>query len=160
MLTFPQDPFETVKARIVGGDERQVVGVCRGVGGVVNERGRVPTGSEGSIEVCGIGMEVIGVVVDMAPSSGKGVRYGAFGGGGVTTMVVEVLLGVGGFDVDRGAEMTIFNTDIDVQKSDMGGGSVPGEVDGILTVQLFKEISEGVRPMGPEYEYVIDKPQK
>ena len=38
----------------------------------------------------------------VALSSGKGVRYGAFGGGGVTTMVVEVLLGVGGFDVDRG----------------------------------------------------------
>ena len=52
-------------------------------------------------------------------------------------MVVEVLLGVGGFDVDRGAEMNMFNTDIDVQKSDMGGGSVPGEVDGILTVELF-----------------------
>ena len=26
METFPEDPFETVKARIVGGDERQVVG--------------------------------------------------------------------------------------------------------------------------------------
>ena len=29
METFPEDPFETVKARIVGGDERQVVGVWR-----------------------------------------------------------------------------------------------------------------------------------
>ena len=27
METFPEDPFETMKARIVGGDERQVVGV-------------------------------------------------------------------------------------------------------------------------------------
>ena len=63
---------------------------------------------------------------------------------------MEVLLGVGGFDVDRGAEMTMVNTDIDVQKSNMGGGSVPGEVDRIPTVELFKEISEGVRPMGPE----------
>ena len=95
-------------------------------------------------------MEIIGVVADMAPSSGKGVRYGAFGGGAVTAMVVEVLLGVGGFDVDRGAKMTMFNTDIDVQKSDMGKGSVPGEVDGIPTVKLFKEISEGVGSMGPE----------
>ena len=95
-------------------------------------------------------MEVIGVVADMAPSSGKGERYGAFGGGGMTAMVVEVLLGVGGFDVDRVAEMTMFNMDIDVQKSDMGGGSVPGKVNGIPTVELFKEISEGVRPMGPE----------
>ena len=46
--------------------------------------------------------------------------------------------------------MAIFNMDIDVQKGDMGGESVPGEVDGILTVELFKEISEGVGPMGPE----------
>ena len=85
-------------------------------------------------------MEVIGVVTDTAPSSGKGVRYGVFGRRGVTALIVEVLLGVGGFDVDRGAEMTMVNTDIDVQKSDMGGGSVPGEVDRIPTVELFKEI--------------------
>ena len=32
------------------------------------------------------------MVADTAPSSGKGVRYGAFGGGKVTAMVVEVLL--------------------------------------------------------------------
>ena len=57
--------------------------------------------------------------LDTAPSNGKGVRYGAFGRSGVTAIVVE--LGVGGFDVDRGAEMTVVNTDIDVQKSDMGG---------------------------------------
>ena len=61
METFPEDPFETVKARIVGGDERQVVGVSRWAGGVrvmettgqlfLNERGWVPMGSEGSREV-------------------------------------------------------------------------------------------------------------
>ena len=37
-------------------------------------------------------------------------------------MVVEVLLGVDGFDVDRGAELTMVDLDIEVQKSDMGGG--------------------------------------
>ena len=37
-------------------------------------------------------MEVIGVATDTAPSSGKGVRYGAFGRSCVTAMVVEVLL--------------------------------------------------------------------
>ena len=74
------------------------------------ERGWVPMGSEGSPEVGGVLMEAIGVVADTAPSSGKGVRYGAFGGGGVTAMVVEILLGVGRFDVDRGAEMAIFNS--------------------------------------------------
>ena len=59
-------------------------------------------------------MEAIGMVADTASSSGKGVRYGAFGGGGVTALVVEVLLGVGRLDVDRGAEMAIFDADIDV----------------------------------------------
>ena len=34
METFREDLFETVKARIVGGDERQVVGVSRWTGGV------------------------------------------------------------------------------------------------------------------------------
>ena len=102
-------------------------------------------------------MEVVGMVADTVPSRGKGVRYGAFGGGGVTALVVEVLLGVGRSDVDRGAEMAIFDTDIDVQKVDMGRGGVPGEVDGILTVELFQEISEGV--IGPEWEHVIDKPK-
>ena len=54
------------------------------------------------------------------------------------------------FDVDRGTEMTVVNMYNDVQKSDMGGGSVPGEMDGIPTVELFKESSEGVRPTGPK----------
>ena len=32
MVTFPEDPFETVKARIVGGDKRHVVRVLGGEG--------------------------------------------------------------------------------------------------------------------------------
>ena len=34
MEIFPEDPFQMVKAGIVGGDERQVVGFSRGEGGV------------------------------------------------------------------------------------------------------------------------------
>ena len=34
METFPEDLFEMVKARIVGGDERQVVRVSRGLKGL------------------------------------------------------------------------------------------------------------------------------
>ena len=34
MKTFPEDLFETVKARIVGGDERQVGRCLEGAGGV------------------------------------------------------------------------------------------------------------------------------
>ena len=36
-------------------------------------------------------------------------------------MIVEILLGVGGFNMDGGAELTIVNADIDVQKGDVGG---------------------------------------
>ena len=41
--------------------------------------------------------------------------------------------------------MTVVDTDIDIGKSGMGGGSVADEVDSIPTVELFKESSEGVR---------------
>ena len=34
METFPEDPSETVKARIVGADERQVIRVLRWTGGI------------------------------------------------------------------------------------------------------------------------------
>ena len=67
----------------------------------------------------------------------------------MTAALVEILLGVSGFNMDRGAEMTMVDADTDTQKSDMGGGSVPGEMDGIVTVELFKESSEGLKPMGP-----------
>ena len=46
--------------------------------------------------------------------------------------------------------MTVVDAHIKVQKIYMGGGNVPGEVDGIATVELFKEISKGVGSMGPE----------
>ena len=65
-------------------------------------------------------------------------------------MIVEILLGVGGFNMDRGVELAMVDADIDIQKGDVGGGSVPGELDRIAAVELFQESSEGVRPMGPE----------
>ena len=43
---------------------------------------------------------------------------------------------------------------IDVQESDMGGGSVLCEVDGIATIEPLKEGSEGVRTVGPKKGYV------
>ena len=39
-----------------------------------------------------------------------------------------------GFNMDRGAELTMVNADIDIQKSGMREGSVPGEVDRIATL--------------------------
>ena len=65
-------------------------------------------------------------------------------------MIVEIMLGIGGFNMYRGAELTMVNADFNVHKGDVGGGSVPGEVDRIASVELFQESSEGVRPMGPE----------
>ena len=87
------------------------------------------------------------------PTSGEGVRDGEFSGCGVVALIVEILLGVGGFNIDRGVELAIVNADIDAHKGDVGGGSVSGVVDRIVTVELFQESSEGVRPMGPQYEY-------
>ena len=46
--------------------------------------------------------------------------------------------------------MTMVDADINVQKGDMGGGSVPEEMDRIVPVELFQESSERIRPMGPE----------
>ena len=66
---------------------------------------------------------------------------------------------VGGFDMGGGVELTISHTYIDVQKSDFGGGGMPGELDGIATVEALKELGEGVRTMGPEEENVVDKTQ-
>ena len=60
---------------------------------------------------------------------------------------MEILLEVGGFNKDRGTEMTMVNGHIDVQEWDMGGGSVSYEVDGIATVEPFKEGDVGVRTM-------------
>ena len=72
---------------------------------------------------------------------------------------MEVLLKVGGFDMDGGMELTMIHTYIDIQKSDFGGGGVPGELNRIAAVETFKELSEGVGSMGPKKENVIDKMQ-
>ena len=60
---------------------------------------------------------------------------------------MEVMLEVGGFDMDGGVELTMIHVYIDVQKSDLGGGGVPGEFDGIVAVDAFKELVEGVGTM-------------
>ena len=72
---------------------------------------------------------------------------------------MEVLLEVGRFDMDRGVELTMIHTYINVQKCDFGGGGVPGELDGIAAVEAFKELGEGVGTMGPQEENVINKSQ-
>ena len=40
---------------------------------------------------------------------------------------VEILLVVGGFDVDGGAEVRLVNIDVNIQEGDMGRGDGPGK---------------------------------
>ena len=70
---------------------------------------------------------------------------------------MEVLLEVGRFDIDGGVELTMIHTYFDIQKCDFGGGGVPGELDGIATVEAFKELGEGVGTMRPKEKKAIDK---
>ena len=72
---------------------------------------------------------------------------------------MEVLLEVGGFDIDGGVETTLTQAYIDVQKCDVGGRGVPGELDGIAAVEAFKDVGEGVGAMRPKEENIIDKMQ-
>ena len=50
-------------------------------------------------EISGVGVEV---TADVPPPDGQRVGNGAFGGIGVAAGEMEVLLEVGGFDIDRG----------------------------------------------------------
>ena len=47
---------------------------------------------------------------------------------------MEVLLEVGGFDMDGGVEITKTQAHIDIQKQDFEGGGVPSEFDRIAVV--------------------------
>ena len=64
-------------------------------------------------------------------------------GADALTVVLQILLMVGGFGVDESAEFTLLNVNIDIQEGDMGLGGVPGEVDRIATVESFKEGGKG-----------------
>ena len=81
---------------------------------------------------------------DALPPGSKGIGDTAFGRYGVETVVMQILLMVGGFDVDRSAELTFVDVNIDIQKGDIRLGGVPVEVDRITTVEPFKEGDEGI----------------
>ena len=88
------------------------------------------------------------MAADTLPLGGKRVEYRAFSryevasvvmevllmvGGFSVAVVMEILLMVGGFSVDGGAELTLVDVNIDIQEGDMGLGGVPGEVERIVT---------------------------
>ena len=87
---------------------------------------------------------------DAPPPGSKGIGDIVFGRYGMATVVTQILLMVGAFDVDRGAELTLVDVNIDIQEGDMGLGGVPGEVERIATFEPFKEGDEGVWTMWPE----------
>jgi hypothetical protein len=66
---------------------------------------------------------------------------------------MEVLLEVGGFDMDGSVEMILTQEHINIQKCGFGGGGVPSELDGIAAVELDK----GDGTMRPKEENVINK---
>ena len=70
---------------------------------------RVTTGGKGRSEIGGEAGEVNGVAADAPTTDGLGKRYGTFSGWWLAAGKVEVLLVVGGFDVDGGAEARLVN---------------------------------------------------
>ena len=56
---------------------------------------------------------------------------------------VEVLVVVGGFDVDRGAEARLINKDVNIKEGDMGRGDGPGKLDRVTTIEALKEKEKG-----------------
>ena len=65
------------------------------------------------------GVEVIRVVANVLHPYGKGIKDRVLGGYEVATMVVEILLEVGRFDMDGGMELTMIKVHINIQESDV-----------------------------------------
>ena len=65
---------------------------------------------------------------------------------------------VGGFDVDGGAEVRLFNKDVNIQEGDMGWGDGPGKSDRVATIEALKE-EKGIMTMSPQQENIINKPE-
>ena len=59
-----------------------------------------------------------------SPPGSKVIGDRAFGRYEVATVVMQILLMVGGFDVYGSAEMTLLDVNIDIQEGDMGMGGV------------------------------------
>ena len=87
---------------------------------------------------------------DTPPPVGKGIEDRAFSRYAEATVVMQILLTVGGFNIDGGVELTLVDVNINIQAGDMELGSVPGEVDRIATVEPVEEGDEGVLTMWPE----------
>ena len=59
------------------------------------------------------------MVANAPTKDGLGERYRMFSGWGVAAGKVEVLLVIGGLDVDGGAEASLVNKDVNIQEGEM-----------------------------------------
>ena len=101
------------------------VGVMESSGQLFLDQGdRIATGCESLSQVAGVSVQVFGTGTDAPPPGSKGIGNRAFGRNGVAPVVMQVLLMVGGFDVDGGVELTLVDVNIDIQESDMAPGGV------------------------------------
>ena len=72
---------------------------------------------------------------------------------------VEVLLMVGGFDVDGCAEVRLVNKDVNIQEGDMWRGDGPSKSDRVATVEALKQKEKGIMTMSPQQKDIINKPE-
>ena len=93
------------------------------------------------------------------PTDSLGERYGTFSGWGMPAGKVELLLVVGGFDMDGGAEATLVNKDVNIQEGDMGRGDGPGKSERVATIEALKEEEKRIMTMSPQQEDIINKPE-
>ena len=124
----------------------------------LEKRENVTMGGKGRGKIGGEAGEVTGVVADTPTTDGLGKRYRTFSGWGMAAGKVEVLLVVGGFDVDGCAEVRLVNKDVNIQEGDMGRGDGPGKSDRIATIEALKEEEKGIMTMSPQQEDIINKP--
>ena len=59
------------------------------------------------------------MVVNAPTMDGLRKKYGTFSGWGMSAGKVEILLVVGGLDVDSGAEASFVNKDVNIQEGDI-----------------------------------------
>jgi hypothetical protein len=110
------DASEGVDTRKVGGTEgyfRNAIG-GRQFGGLwffenffVEKVLRISSAKKGMMEVGQEFIKGVRIVADSVPANRKGVGEGPFSVGGVTATIMEILLLIGGLDMNRGAEFAV-----------------------------------------------------
>ena len=98
------------------------------------------------------------MIADAPTTDGLGKRYGTFSGWGMAAGKMEVLLVVGGFDVDGCAGVRLVNNDVNIQEGDMGRGDGPGKSDRVMTIESLVEMEKLIMTISSQLEDIINKP--